>query len=41
MTETSRSRTLRVLDWFDRRLPLTALWRTQLSEYPAPKNFNV
>ena len=41
MNDTPRSRPARVLDWFDRRLPITALWRTQLSEYPAPKNFNV
>jgi len=29
-----------VLGWIDRRFPLTALWRSQVSEYYAPKNFN-
>jgi ubiquinol-cytochrome c reductase cytochrome b subunit len=28
------------LGWIDRRFPLTALWRSQVSEYYAPKNFN-
>jgi ubiquinol-cytochrome c reductase cytochrome b subunit len=30
-----------VLTWFDQRFPLMALWKSQLSEYYAPKNFNV
>jgi ubiquinol-cytochrome c reductase cytochrome b subunit len=29
-----------LLDWIDARFPLTATWRTHLSEYYAPKNFN-
>ena len=29
-----------ILGWIDRRFPLTALWRSQVSEYYAPKNFN-
>src|ERR1700679_1642156 len=29
-----------LLGWIDRRFPLTALWRSQVSEYYAPKNFN-
>jgi ubiquinol-cytochrome c reductase cytochrome b subunit len=28
------------LGWIDKRFPLTALWRSQVSEYYAPKNFN-
>jgi ubiquinol-cytochrome c reductase cytochrome b subunit len=28
------------LGWIDRRFPLTALWKSQVSEYYAPKNFN-
>jgi ubiquinol-cytochrome c reductase cytochrome b subunit len=28
------------LGWIDQRFPLTALWRSQVSEYYAPKNFN-
>jgi ubiquinol-cytochrome c reductase cytochrome b subunit len=28
------------IGWIDRRFPLTALWRSQVSEYYAPKNFN-
>ncbi len=27
--------------WIDERFPLTALWKSQVSEYYAPKNFNV
>ena len=26
--------------WIDERFPLTALWKSQVSEYYAPKNFN-
>src|ERR1700677_2379623 len=29
-----------LLGWIDQRFPLTALWRSQVSEYYAPKNFN-
>ena len=28
------------IGWIDQRFPLTALWRSQVSEYYAPKNFN-
>jgi ubiquinol-cytochrome c reductase cytochrome b subunit len=28
------------LGWIDRRFPLTALWKSQVAEYYAPKNFN-
>jgi ubiquinol-cytochrome c reductase cytochrome b subunit len=30
----------RLIDWIDQRFPLTKLWRDQVSEYYAPKNFN-
>ena len=29
-----------LIGWIDRRFPLTALWRSQVAEYYAPKNFN-
>src|SRR5574340_724572 len=29
-----------VLNWIDRRFPLTSTWKAHLSEYYAPKNFN-
>ncbi len=29
-----------LLDWIDARFPLTLLWKQQVSEYYAPKNFN-
>jgi len=29
-----------LLGWIDQRFPLTLLWRTQVAEYYAPKNFN-
>jgi ubiquinol-cytochrome c reductase cytochrome b subunit len=29
-----------MLGWINQRFPLTALWRSQVSEYYAPKNFN-
>jgi len=29
-----------LLGWIDKRFPLTALWRSQVAEYYAPKNFN-
>jgi ubiquinol-cytochrome c reductase cytochrome b subunit len=28
------------LAWIDKRFPLTALWKSQVAEYYAPKNFN-
>src|SRR5882672_11355629 len=34
----SKAQTL--LHWIDERFPLTALWKSQVSEYYAPKNFN-
>ena len=30
----------KLLNWIDDRFPLTALWKSQVSEYYAPKNFN-
>jgi ubiquinol-cytochrome c reductase cytochrome b subunit len=30
-----------LLTWIDQRFPLMVLWRSQLTEYYAPKNFNV
>ncbi|MGH8752388.1 MAG: cytochrome bc complex cytochrome b subunit, partial [Burkholderiales bacterium] len=29
-----------LLNWVDERFPLTSTWKTYLSEYYAPKNFN-
>jgi ubiquinol-cytochrome c reductase cytochrome b subunit len=29
-----------LLAWIDKRFPLTALWKSQVAEYYAPKNFN-
>ncbi len=29
-----------LLEWVDARFPLSALWKSQVSEYYAPKNFN-
>src|SRR5438270_11823481 len=29
-----------LLGWIDQRFPLTSLWKSQVSEYYAPKNFN-
>ena len=29
-----------LLEWFDARFPVTSMWRSHLSEYYAPKNFN-
>src|SRR6187399_3563642 len=29
-----------ILTWVDQRFPLVTLWKSQLSEYYAPKNFN-
>ena len=30
----------RLATWIDERFPMTALWKSQVSEYYAPKNFN-
>ncbi|MGH6742377.1 MAG: hypothetical protein ACREDY_25675, partial [Bradyrhizobium sp.] len=30
----------RMINWIDDRFPLSALWKSQVSEYYAPKNFN-
>ena len=30
----------KLLNWIDDRFPLTVLWKSQVSEYYAPKNFN-
>ena len=30
----------KMLNWIDERFPLSALWKSQVSEYYAPKNFN-
>ena len=30
----------RLFEWIDSRFPLSALWKSQVSEYYAPKNFN-
>lgn len=30
-----------LMNWIDERFPLTKLWREHLSEYYAPKNFNI
>src|SRR2546429_4022053 len=30
----------KILNWIDARFPLTTLWKSQVSEYYAPKNFN-
>ena len=30
----------KIMNWIDARFPLTALWKSQVSEYYAPKNFN-
>ncbi|MGH8118141.1 MAG: cytochrome b, partial [Rhodanobacteraceae bacterium] len=27
--------------WWDRRLPISTAWRSQVSEYPTPTNFNI
>ncbi len=29
-----------ILTWVDQRFPLVSMWKEQLSEYYAPKNFN-
>src|SRR6266550_270844 len=34
------SKTRRLVGWIDERFPMTQLWRSQVSEYYAPKNFN-
>ena len=34
------SNSVGLLGWIDQRFPLTKLWKSQVSEYYAPKNFN-
>src|SRR6202166_298602 len=34
------SKTRRLIGWIDERFPMTKLWKEQVSEYYAPKNFN-
>lgn len=34
-------KTTGLLGWIDNRFPLTKLWRSQVAEYYAPKNFNL
>src|SRR6202021_1553647 len=34
------SKTRRLVGWIDERFPMTKLWKEQVSEYYAPKNFN-
>jgi ubiquinol-cytochrome c reductase cytochrome b subunit len=29
-----------IMDWIEKRLPLTEAWNKHLAQYPAPKNFN-
>ncbi len=41
MNSSNPSRMRRVFGWFDDRLPISAMWRSQLTRYPAPKNFNL
>lgn len=41
MNSSNPSRMRRVFGWFDERLPISAMWRSQLTRYPAPKNFNL
>ncbi|MCG8436084.1 MAG: hypothetical protein MJA83_18855, partial [Gammaproteobacteria bacterium] len=33
-------RTTRLVAWLDERIPFTSFFRSQLTEYYAPKNFN-
>jgi ubiquinol-cytochrome c reductase cytochrome b subunit len=37
---TNTTKMARLLGWIDQRFPLTVLWKTQVAEYYAPKNFN-
>jgi len=30
----------KIIEWIDKRFPLTSNWKAHLSEYYAPKNFN-
>src|SRR5450631_4330507 len=36
----SMSKAQALLDWIDHRFPLSTLWKSHVSEYYAPKNFN-
>ena len=40
MKKTTPQSNSKLLNWIDARFPLTALWKSQVSEYYAPKNFN-
>lgn len=40
-TDNKEISTTGLLGWVDRRFPLTSTWKQHLSEYYAPKNFNV
>lgn len=40
MADKKSIETTGLLGWLDRRFPVTAFWKTHLSEYYAPKNFN-
>ena len=34
------SKSRRLVGWIDERFPMTKLWKEQVSEHYAPKNFN-
>ena len=40
-TKAGSGRLAALTAWIDERFPMTALWKSQVSEYYAPKNFNV
>jgi ubiquinol-cytochrome c reductase cytochrome b subunit len=40
MSETLMKKAQQLLAWVDARFPLTSTWKSHVSEYPAPKNFN-
>lgn len=40
MTEKALNKKSRVMEWVDKRYPLTDFWKKHLSEYYAPRNFN-
>lgn len=41
MNSKTPSRVRSIFGWFDSRLPISATWRSQVTEYAAPKNFNL
>lgn len=41
MNSSKESRKRGIFGWFDDRLPISSTWRSQLTQYPAPKNFNL